>query len=383
MAHAISSTHIPPLQFAFMRELYSSMIMAMIAVAKEGVIRPERVDIPRLLILGTSGTFIPHTLYLIGLLLTSPNVAAIYTPLVPVFGGVLAVVTQTETFGSKLIFARWILSIAAVCAGAALIIHSSPAEAHHSSGHVGHGSMHTPLISSTALKSNISSFESNGSNATLAHNTSTSHLDSEPGFGTGVLELDFDLTAVIGNICLVGYVASFACFLFLQKSFLHKFPPMTLTTWGYSIGMVETGLLAFGAGQLTQKENTSVTTELALVLTFVVLVGTVLNYNLYTWANSVIPSSTVSLFHGINPVFTAILSYCLLDTDLTTSHIHGGLAIGLGLYTNMNTPRTSKSTVAITKSSSQHELHDIHTVQPRSPKTLKVVPKHKRLLRDF
>ena len=40
-------------------------------------------------------------------------VQAIYTPMVPVCGGILAVVTQTETFGSKTVFFKWILSIAA------------------------------------------------------------------------------------------------------------------------------------------------------------------------------------------------------------------------------------------------------------------------------
>lgn len=97
--------------------------------------------------------------------------------------------------------------------------------------------------------------------------------------------------------------------------------------------------------------------ELGCVLGFLVLVCTVINYNLYTWANSVsvtqltlhsslvlllrpmriccsyqiLPSSTVSLFHGTNPVFTALLSHYILDTDITAIHLVGGALISLAI----------------------------------------------------
>ena len=58
------------------------------------------------------------------------------------------------------------------------------------------------------------------------------------------------------------YVTAFSCFLFLQKDFLSKYPPircisfshaltpLKLTTWGFSVGMTEMDVLAYGSGAL-------------------------------------------------------------------------------------------------------------------------------------
>lgn len=299
MSHAIGESSMPPLQFAFLRELYSSMLMAMLALHNEGIVIPARGDVCRILVCGTLGTFVPHTLYLIGMLLTSPNIAAIYTPMVPVIGGVLAVATGTESYTSCRLVLKWVLSIASVCAGALCIIRASAGEAHHSTGHA----LSSPIVGAAA--------EQLAAPAVLSP------------------------SILLGNVCLLGNVSSFACFLFLQKDLLTKYPPMTLTAWGFTVGMLELGILALASGQLGSEAATVVSMELGLVLGFTVLVGTVLNYNLYTWANSVLPSSTVSLFHGTNPVFTAVLSHFLLFTEITPIHVVGGVMILVGLHANM------------------------------------------------
>jgi len=309
MSRAIKGSSMPPLQFAFLRELYSAMIMAMIAVFKDGMLMPAVSDIPRLLVLGTCGTFLPHVLFLIGLLLTSPLVAAIYMPLIPVFGGLLAVITRTEVYNTKTLLCKWFFSIGAVSGGALIIIHASSATgvAHHTTHHA---SSH---------------------HASVTVSAGSDHSEDSKEDGDAAMSASF----IIGNVCLLCNVLSFASFLFLQKSFLAKFPPMTLTTWGYSIGMIEMGMLALSSGQLTHLAVSTLSLELGCVLGFLVLVCTVVNYNLYTWANSILPSSTVSLFHGTNPVFTALLSHYILDTDVTAIHLVGGVMILSGLQLNM------------------------------------------------
>lgn len=121
------------------------------------------------------------------------------------------------------------------------------------------------------------------------------------------------------------------------------------------------------------QEPTIVSTELGLVLSFVVVIGTVVNYNLYTWANSVLPSSTVTLFHGTNPLFTAVLSHYLLSTDIGLSHLVGGVTIAWGLQSNLKVKE--EGLVA-----RRAELgSDVEVAPTLSPKQYK----HKSLMKDF
>jgi drug/metabolite transporter (DMT)-like permease len=135
-----------------------------------------------------------------------------------------------------------------------------------------------------------------------------------------------------GFFMLCVNIIAFSYSLITQRRLLETYSSKWVTAWGYSIGCVEmfiAALLIDGPTHLAGRFPLD--SDILMVLLYVILLTTVLNYSLLTWANKKTSSETVAVFFCVNPFVTSILAYWFLNEVLTIWHLLGGILLIWGL----------------------------------------------------
>ena len=299
---------------------------------------PVASDVPRVVVVGTVGIFGTMSLFLLGLSGTSPSTASLYMPLVPVLTAALSVVLRYEPYRPGMA-----VPLGLAAGGALCVVTGS-----------------------------------------IKPSTAKASADMQAGGG--------GTESVVGHICLVGSALCQAVYLLWSRPIVLKYPSVAVTTWLFIIGACEfiaadvldvtgpgsgNGATA-NSGALKQSvvpsllELSELPTAAARALAFAVVGATVINYNIIFHANSVLPSSSVSLFSCLQPLFTCALAWAVHGKRLSGMQAAGGVLVVLGMWLTLQNAAAGNSSGNKRKNSaalgSGYELIPRHAkAEPASP----------------
>ena len=298
---------------------------------------PAASDVPRVVVVGTVGIFGTMSLFLLGLSGTSPSTASLYMPLVPVLTAALSVVLRYEPYRPGMA-----LPLGLAAGGALCVVTGS-----------------------------------------IKPSTANASADAKAGGGA---------ESAAGHACLVGSALCQAMYLLWSRPIVLKYPSVAVTTWLFVVGACEfvaadvldvtgpgpTGDSAANPSAPKQSmvpsllELSELPTAAARALAFAVVGATVINYNIIFHANSVLPSSSVSLFSCLQPLFTCALAWAVHGKRLSGMQAAGGVLVILGMWLTLQNNAAGDSGGSKGKSSaapgSRYELVPRHAkAEPVSP----------------
>jgi drug/metabolite transporter (DMT)-like permease len=286
LGRAVLSTKegLSPVVFSLVREVISSILLIILAKFSDwkAAAIPQRKDLWAVVLVGTTGTFLNQIGFIYGLKYTNAMTAAIFQPLLPVFTTLFSsIMNHTRASREK------IIGLVLAVIGSLVIIISAGILNHHQTAEDGH--------------------------------EDHDHFSSVLLYGFGFFMLCVNIIA-------------FSYSLITQRRLLETYSSKWVTAWGYSIGCVEmfiAALLIDGPTHLAGRFPLD--SDILMVLLYVILLTTVLNYSLLTWANKKTSSETVAVFFCVNPFVTSILAYWFLNEVLTIWHLLGGILLIWGL----------------------------------------------------
>ena len=246
-------------------------------------------SIPLLMVLGLIGVFFTQLLYLLGVYLTTANLAAMFQPAVPVWSTFLAMISGVEP-PPKLTKSHGLAKILGIL-----------------------------LAVIGAVTMTLGKLRSNSSEESWLVSGSTvgSHF--------------------LGCICLFFKTACTAVYYIVQKKYIFNQPhsiwkthPMALTAWSYFFGIVFLALASLI--YIDQPEKfTSFSKEAFYCLLYAIFVSSTMCYLLLSWCNMQVPSTVVTASWPLNSLFCAILSFIWLGQSLQFIECFGGAFIVCGL----------------------------------------------------
>lgn len=134
----------------------------------------------------------------------------------------------------------------------------------------------------------------------------------------------------LGDLLVMLNALSYAGFLVLARPTIQKYDPLSLTTWMFLVGavvFVPVGL-AFGLrGQLAAAS----TGTLGWML-YIIVGPSVLAYLLNARVLRHVPSSTVAIFTYVQPLFTAVAAYFILDAPLQWRVVPAAALVFAGVW---------------------------------------------------
>jgi drug/metabolite transporter (DMT)-like permease len=118
----------------------------------------------------------------------------------------------------------------------------------------------------------------------------------------------------LGDLLVMLNALSYAGFLVLARPMIQKYDPLSLTTWMFLVGAVVFVPLGLAFGLRGELAAASPSTLLWML--YIVIGPSVLAYLLNARVLRHVPSSTVAIFTYVQPVFTAVAAYFVLDAPL-------------------------------------------------------------------
>jgi drug/metabolite transporter (DMT)-like permease len=118
----------------------------------------------------------------------------------------------------------------------------------------------------------------------------------------------------LGDVLVMVNALSYAAFLVLARPMTQRYDPLSLTTWMFLIGALVFLPIALATGLRAQLAAASI--ENLAWLGYIILGATVVTYVINARVLRHVPASTVAVFTYIQPVFTALAAYWLLDSPL-------------------------------------------------------------------
>ncbi|HLF16996.1 MAG TPA: DMT family transporter, partial [Candidatus Thermoplasmatota archaeon] len=134
----------------------------------------------------------------------------------------------------------------------------------------------------------------------------------------------------LGDLLIMLNALSYACFLVLARPLLQRYDALSLTTWMFLFGTLlylPLGLALGLRGQLAAASSATMNWML-----FIILGATVVTYVLNTKVLRHVPASTVAAFTYLQPIFTAVAAYLLLDQDLDPQVIPAAVLVFVGVW---------------------------------------------------
>jgi drug/metabolite transporter (DMT)-like permease len=134
----------------------------------------------------------------------------------------------------------------------------------------------------------------------------------------------------LGDLLVLGNALSYATYLVLAKPLIERYDPLSLTTWLFVVGaavFLPVGLWAGLRGQVAALP----TPELGWML-FIILGPGVVAYVLQNIALRHVPASTVAIFTYVQPLFTAIAAYLVLDQPLQPRILPAAALVFAGVW---------------------------------------------------
>lgn len=139
-----------------------------------------------------------------------------------------------------------------------------------------------------------------------------------------------DHAHVVGDLLILGNAISYAAFLVLAKPLIEKYDALSLITWVFLIGtlvFVPLGLMQGLRGEIAALDLADLGR-----LAFIVFGASVATYVFNTIALRHVPASTVAIFTYVQPVFTAIFAWILLDHRLSLAILPAAALIFAGVW---------------------------------------------------
>ena len=150
------------------------------------------------------------------------------------------------------------------------------------------------------------------------------------------LNIALDFNVVLGGLCLLGAVISWAAGSIYWKYKKTDVRPMM----GASIQMLIAGVLQTALGLiLGEQNNFHLTQNGVLALGYLIVFGSILGYASYIYSVTKLPLSLVSTYAYINPIIAILLGWYVLNEPLTvTVFIASGLILaGVAMVKRGNT----------------------------------------------
>jgi len=137
---------------------------------------------------------------------------------------------------------------------------------------------------------------------------------------------------VVGNLLLVAQTISISALIVFQRPMLERYPPSSVVAWGYTGATILCLVSALSVYWKDIDKWLLKGEEEPIALSYAAVVATLMTYMLMAWANKQTNSSIVSVFMTLQPVFTSVISYFALEESLTLPEILGGLVVMIGLF---------------------------------------------------
>lgn len=134
----------------------------------------------------------------------------------------------------------------------------------------------------------------------------------------------------LGDLLVMLNCMCYSAFLVLARPMTQKYDALSLTTWMFVAGAIvflPLGLALGLRGQLASASHES----LAWVL-YIIFGATVLTYVLSTRVLRHVPASTVAVFTYVQPIFTAIAAYFILDAGLDWKVLPAAALVFAGVW---------------------------------------------------
>ncbi|MHB1260398.1 MAG: DMT family transporter [Thermoplasmatota archaeon] len=134
----------------------------------------------------------------------------------------------------------------------------------------------------------------------------------------------------LGDFLVMLNCLCYSAFLVLARPMTQKYDALSLTTWMFVVGaivFVPLGLWLGLRGQLADASQGALGWML-----YIILGATVLTYVLSTRVLRHVPASTVAIFTYVQPIFTAIAAYFLLDAQLEWKVLPAAALVFAGVW---------------------------------------------------
>jgi drug/metabolite transporter (DMT)-like permease len=136
---------------------------------------------------------------------------------------------------------------------------------------------------------------------------------------------------LLGNGLILSNCLCYSAFLVLQKPLLQRLPPLTVIAWSFLFG--GGAALIVTAGHLRALNPATLAPPVLVGMIYVVLVPTVINYALATWAVKRSSPALVAAYITLQPVAAGLLAMLFLGERAGLRELAGFVLIVLGLYT--------------------------------------------------
>lgn len=151
----------------------------------------------------------------------------------------------------------------------------------------------------------------------------------------------------VGIIVCVCQITGCGAYMTFQKSILHLYPSTLITFLYYAIGSCFTVLTVIGYSIFiggVNEETLSLHGRMLswLAVGYVVFFSTLFAWNAYTYASSYISPSLSTIFMSLQPVFTAILTFFILNVVITYQQLVGSFLVIVGMILTVLAQRRSK-----------------------------------------
>lgn len=140
----------------------------------------------------------------------------------------------------------------------------------------------------------------------------------------------YEKSGLLGDVMIFVNACSFGTFFVLVKTLMHKYHPITVTKWIFTIGFFF--VLPFGFHELKNTPMNDFTLHIWMAIGYVLICTTFLAYLLNTSALKLVGASTVSIYVYLQPVIATAIALALGKDELTIVKVTAGLMIFSGVF---------------------------------------------------
>jgi len=135
---------------------------------------------------------------------------------------------------------------------------------------------------------------------------------------------------VAGNLLVLANCLSYATFLVLMRRILRRLPVTTVIAWSFLFGGI--GVTAAAAGRLVSIPFSAVPASVWLLMAYIVLFPTTINYLVNTWALARSTPTLVAAYTTVQPLAAGLLAAAFLAERPGWPQLAGALLIAAGLW---------------------------------------------------
>jgi drug/metabolite transporter (DMT)-like permease len=136
--------------------------------------------------------------------------------------------------------------------------------------------------------------------------------------------------SALGDLLVMLNCLCYSAFLVLARPMTQKYDALSLTTWMFLVGTLVFLPIALVMGLRGQVGAASGTTMGWML--YIILGASVLTYVLNTRVLRHVPASTVAIFTYVQPIFTAIAAYLVLDSSLEWKVLPAAALVFAGVW---------------------------------------------------